>query len=149
MKPSVGNRHGIARRSRTRRQLLQTLYQLQLSGCDPETVKANQILDPGAGTLDLTYFEQAWAYIVTHREHLDAVATPYMNRAASTLDPVERAILWIGLFELGERRDIHPNVVIDEAIELAKCFGSDESYKFINGVLDRVNKSPQTHSDKA
>lgn len=149
MKPPIEKRHGVARRSRTRRQLLQTLYQLQLSGGDPETVKANQILDPEAGMLDLPYFDQAWAYIVTHRDHLDAVATPYMNRAATKLDPVERAILWIGLFELGERRDIHPSVVIDEAIELAKRFGSDESYKFINGVLDRINKSPQNHSEKA
>ena len=145
MNKPAGKRRGVARRSRTRRQLLQTLYQWQLSGDGPETVKANQIPNPEAGDLDLPYFDQAWAYITAHRDRLDAVATPYMNRAATQLDPVERAILWIGLFEFGERGDIHPNVVIDEAVELAKHFGSDESYKFINGVLDRINKSPQNH----
>ncbi len=144
MKKSDGKCEIIAQRRRARRQLLQSLYQWQLSDSDPQTVKANQILDPEAGKLDRLYFDQAWDYITTKRERLDTVATPYMNRAPAQLDPVERAILWIGLFELDARKDIHSTIVINECVELAKHFGSDESYKFINGVLDKIDKSAAT-----
>ena len=62
------------------------------------------------------------------------------NRKVSLLDPVERAILWIGVYEIDERPDIHPTVTINEAVELAKQFGAADSYKYINATLDKLGK---------
>jgi len=52
---------------------------------------------------------------------------------------VEHAILWVALAELRGCADIPPKVVINEAIELAKEFGAEGGYRYINGVLDRAS----------
>ena len=74
-----------------------------------------------------------------------------MDRDLENVDPVERAILRIGTYELEYKQDIPTKVIINEAVELAKTFGSDYSYKFINGVLDKVaadlRPEAQTDSD--
>jgi hypothetical protein len=63
---------------------------------------------------------------------------PHLDRPFEQLDPVEQVILFIGTYELVHCPDIPYRVVINEAIELAKSFGAEESHKFINGVLDRT-----------
>ena len=52
-----------------------------------------------------------------------------------------RAILRLALFELSKRQDVPYKVAINEAIELAKTFGAEDSHKFVNGVLDKVIKT--------
>ena len=54
------------------------------------------------------------------------------------MDPVERAILRVGTYELVYKLDVPTKVVINEMIELAKTFGADHSYRFINGVMDKI-----------
>ena len=54
------------------------------------------------------------------------------------LDPVERALLRLGAFELQERIDVPYRVVINEAVALAKKFGATDSFRYVNGVLDRL-----------
>jgi N utilization substance protein B len=71
-------------------------------------------------------------------ETLLAGAAPHAARAIADLSPVERAIIAIGAWELGQRVEIPYKVVIDEAIELAKSYGGTDGHKFVNGVLDKV-----------
>ena len=59
---------------------------------------------------------------------------PYLDE----LDPVERALLRLGAFELQERIDVPYRVVINEAVALAKKFGATDSFRYVNGVLDRL-----------
>ena len=61
-----------------------------------------------------------------------------LDRKLEDLDPVERAILHIGLYELLTYPDIPWRVVINESVELAKMFGAEQSHKYINGVLDKA-----------
>ena len=61
-----------------------------------------------------------------------------MDRALDALDPVERALLYLGTYELGYRIDVPYKVVINESVELAKIFGATDSHKYINGVLDKL-----------
>ena len=63
---------------------------------------------------------------------------PHVDREMDDVDPVERAILRIGTYELEYKKDVPTKVIINEAVELAKTFGADHSYKFVNGVLDKV-----------
>ena len=68
-----------------------------------------------------------------------------MGRLPEELDPVEKAILRLATYELVERIDVPYKVVINEAIELAKSFGAEESHKFVNGVLDKAIKTLRKH----
>ena len=133
-------RRAIEQRSRARRLLLQTLYQWQITGDPPHLVRMNRMEDPKAREIDEDYFAAAYTYITTHREELGNRLATVNNRKVSLLDPVERAILWIGAYEIDERPDIHPTVTINEAVELAKQFGAADSYKYINATLDKLGK---------
>lgn len=133
-------RRAIEQRSRARRLLLQTLYQWQITGDPPHHVRMNRMEDPKAREIDEDYFAAAYTYITTHREELGNRLATVNNRKVSLLDPVERAILWIGVYEIDERPDIHPTVTINEAVELAKQFGAADSYKYINATLDKLGK---------
>ena len=133
-------RRAIEQRSRARRLLLQTLYQWQITGDPPHLVRMNRMEDPKAREIDEDYFAAAYTYITTRREELGNRLATVNNRKVSLLDPVERAILWIGVYEIDERPDIHPTVTINEAVELAKQFGAADSYKYINATLDKLGK---------
>jgi N utilization substance protein B len=69
---------------------------------------------------------------------LDGQLRPLLDRTLDQLDPVEKAVLRIGAYELNERTDIPARVVINEGVELAKMFGAEQSHKYINGVLDKL-----------
>lgn len=76
--------------------------------------------------------------ILSAKEEIDAkLATIIENFAPSRIDPVDRAILRLGTYEL-MRTETPPKVVINEAIELAKRFGTTDSGRFVNGILDKV-----------
>ena len=61
-----------------------------------------------------------------------------IDRKLEELDPIERTLLRMGIFEFRERLDVPYKVVINEAVALAKKFGATDSHKYINGVLDRA-----------
>ena len=139
MKTPNLKRQAIEQRTRARRELLQLLYQWQISGDKPDSVLRQRFQHHP--DLDEDYFAAAWQGITTDPQALEDKYQPFMSRKAALLDPVERAILWIGAWELTNRFDIHPTVTINEAIEIAKQFGSDDGYKFINGTLDKLAKT--------
>ena len=77
----------------------------------------------------------------------EAIASCLDNYAPERLDRVDRAILRLGTFELRHTPDVPPAVVINEAIELAREFGSTDSARFVNGILDRIQaRSPSSQS---
>ncbi|CAJ0991402.1 Transcription antitermination protein NusB [Sodalis praecaptivus] len=88
--------------------------------------------------VDVAYFCELYAGAATNAQELDKLMAPYLSRQLEELGHVERAVLRIALFELSKRQDVPYKVAINEAIELAKTFGAEESHKFINGVLDKV-----------
>ena len=134
----------IENRRRARRLLVQSLYRWQISGESQAEILAYRLEDPRAGPIDEFYFREALNTIMGHSDELDERLQPFSRREMGQLDPVERAILWVASYELSTRRDIPEKVAINEAIELAKAFGADESYKFINGLLDKFNQARPT-----
>ena len=81
--------------------------------------------------------------VATNSKELDAVFAPHLSRPLDDLDPVDKAILRLGTFELLYRQEVPFRVVINEAIILAKEFAEQDSHKFVNGVLDKVVKGIQ------
>nr|VFK21478.1 MAG: NusB antitermination factor [Candidatus Kentron sp. LPFa] len=129
------------RRTETRRATLQALYQWQITKQSPGdfTFPDEWEFPP----LDGDYFQELLREIPRCVEQLDTQLTPTLDRPISQINFVERAILWIGAYELIFRPDIPWRVAVNEAVELAKAFGAEKSHKYINGVLDKmaVNKT--------
>ena len=125
-------------RRKARRFALQGLYEWQLSGNPSWEIEARYRVENAMHKVDLDYFHDLLHGVPAHAEELDALFTPHLDRAFTSLDPVELATLRIGTFELKHRIDVPYRVVINEGIELAKTFGAAESHKYINGVLDAL-----------
>ena len=88
--------------------------------------------------MDLEYFHHLVLEIPLHQHQLDDHLLPHIERTINELDPVERAILRIGVFEFEFHPEIPYKVILNEAVELAKTFGAEHGHKFVNGVLDKV-----------
>ena len=126
-------------RRRARELALQGLYQWLIAGRDAATIEA-QPLDGGeaqAGA-DAGHYRELLNGAIDHAEELRARFAPHLDRAVSTLSPVEHAILLIATYELQYRLEIPYRVVINEAVELAKSFGGTDGFRYVNGVLDKV-----------
>lgn len=127
-----GNRH-LARQA-----AVQALYQWDLTEQAPEAILEHFIQQHDTAEIDEDYFQLLVREIPLYHRELEAHIIPMLDRDLEDVDPVERAILRIGAYELEYRTDVPRNVVINESVELAKTFGAELSYKFINGVLDKV-----------
>ncbi len=87
---------------------------------------------------DLEYFEDLVRGVVKHRAALDQALAAYLDRTVEEVDPIERAVLRVAAYEMLHRIDVPYRVVMNEAIEIAKRFGSEHGHTFVNGVLDRA-----------
>jgi len=121
-----------------RQAAVQALYQWDLTEQDAESILEHFIQERDEPDMDREYFELLVREVPLFRRELEAQITPKLDRALDDVDPVERAILRIGAYELEYRRDVPRKVVINECVELAKTFGAELSYRFVNGVLDKV-----------
>ena len=120
-------------RRQAREIALQALYAWQLSGGDPlEEARSNEAYEK-------TEFLEGLVRGVRERAaELEKLITPHLDREFRRLSPVERAILYIGAFELAEHPQTPFKVVLNEAVELGKSFGASEGYRFVNGVLEKI-----------
>ena len=125
-------------RRRAREFALQGLYQRQLSGNTTEAIRQQIAEAAGFVKADVDYFGELWPGVAAEFDELVGLCAPHLDRAASQLSPIERAILAIGAWELRHRLEIPYAVVINEAIELAKAYGGTDGYKYVNGVLDKL-----------
>lgn len=133
----MGGAPSPGRRRKARRLALQALYQWLLARDDPDGISA-QFHDAGQGKVDWEYFDALFPATARRAAELDARLAPLLDREVGALDPVERAALYLGAFELQERPDVPWRVVVNECVELAKVFGGDGGHKYVNGVLDRL-----------
>lgn len=125
-------------RSLSRKLAMQALYQWQLAGQSASELHGQFAAEEGYGDAEEEYFTGLVDGVTTSVATLDTRLQPLIDRPLAQLDPVERAVLWIGLFELLHRPDVPYRVVINEGVELAKRFGATDGHKFVNAVLDRA-----------
>ncbi|NLO81250.1 MAG: transcription antitermination factor NusB [Xanthomonadaceae bacterium] len=125
-------------RTRARRRALQALYQWQIAGQDLADIEAQFEQEMDMSAVDMELFRELLHEVPARVDELDARFGPFLDRPQDQLDPIEKAILRMGTYELQERLDVPCRVVINEAVELAKQFGAEQSYRYINGVLDKV-----------
>jgi len=131
-------------RTAARQLALQALYQWHMTNLSIAVIEMQLLEDPDRliiqdiNKIDVTYFKQLLNGIYQQFNELDTAYTPLLDRSFDELDPVELAILRIGSYELKYCQDIPFKVAINEAVELAKGFGAEQSHKYINSILDKL-----------
>lgn len=125
-------------RSRSRRRALQAVYAWQLSGAGERDLIAQFAHEQAHEVADLEYFEDLVRGVLRHVAQLDEALAPYVDRTLEEVDPIERAALRIAAYEFVHRPDVPYRVVINEAIDSTKRFGSEHGHTYVNGVLDKA-----------
>ena len=125
-------------RSRARRRALQAIYAWQMSGGTAQQVIAQFAHEQAHEIADLEYFEDMVRGVLQHTAQLDAALAAFVDREMAQVDQIERAALRIAAYELLHRPDVPYRVVINEAIDSTKRFGSEHGHTYVNGVLDRA-----------
>jgi N utilization substance protein B len=127
-----------AARSRSRRRALQAVYAWQISHTPVDIVLEQFSNEQDMEVADLAYFEDLVRGVIVGHKALDDALSGYVDRPMEHVDPIERAVLRIAAFEMRDRLDVPYRVIINEAIEIAKRFGSDHGHTYVNGVLDQA-----------
>lgn len=128
-----------AARSRARRRALQAVYAWQMSeqqGMDKVIDQFREEQD--MRVVDTAFFEAVLNGIEAHCDELDKGLAPHLDRAVESVDPIERAALRLGAYELKYRPDVPYRVVLNEAVEITKRFGAEHGHTYVNGVLDKL-----------
>lgn len=109
-------------------------------GNEPHTIAARTRSENAMHTVHLGYYHELMREIPAQIGELIVEISRYLDRAFDRLDPIERAVLLIGAYELKHSLHIPYKVVLDEAMQLNTHFGSTDAHKLINAVLDRYAK---------
>jgi len=138
--PTGSNPIKPSARRNARRYALQAMYQWVLSGATVSEIQ-HEFLNyhvEKTEPLDLDYFKELIHGVPELQQEIDNEMQPFLGRPFQDIDPIELSVLRIAIYEFIKRPDVPYRVVINEALELTKTFGSVEGHKFVNGVLDRV-----------
>lgn len=136
--PSQKSARGTRARSIARKLAMQALYQWQLTQQSAQEIKQQFLESEDSAGVDREHFEELLTSCIEQSEAISAALAPFLDRPLEQLDPVESAILMIGIFELQHRLDVPYRVVINEAVDLCKRFGATDAHKYVNAVLDRA-----------
>jgi transcription antitermination protein NusB len=132
-------------RRRARECAVQAIYSWQVSRNNLADVETSFIAEQDMKGVDAKYFRELLNGVAKNTAELDDKMAPYLTeRSVEELGQVELAILRIALYELMKRHDVPYKVVINEAIDLTKTFGAEDSHKFVNGVLDKIAPTIRT-----
>jgi len=138
-KPRTGTAKTARRRSREF--ALQALYAWQMAQGSPREMVEQLRGYEGFERANAELAETIVRGVVERSEELQALIAPYLDRSFASLSPVERAILYIGTYELCTQHQTPFKVIVNEAIELGKSFGGTDGHKFVNGVLEKLAAS--------
>ncbi|MCL7419349.1 MAG: transcription antitermination factor NusB [Methylobacter sp.] len=136
-------------RTNARRSAVQALYQWQMTGQNLSEIERQFLEEERLKNAQKSYFTELFYGIPKNLVAIDEALSEFVDRPVEKIDPVERAILRIGVYELMHRLDMPYRVVLNEGINLAKDFGADGSHRYINGILDKVAQKQRALEIKA
>jgi N utilization substance protein B len=119
--------------------VLQALFEIDLVGHDPETVLTERLNHASLPPAGQVFARRLLQGVLDHRAILDKVIARYAPEwPVEQMAAIDRNVLRMALYEIAAEEDVPYKVAINEAVELAKAFGSDASPRFVNGVLGSV-----------
>lgn len=131
----------INRKSMAREIAMQCLYQWEITQNPIEEIKNQALANPEHSNFSKIFFEKLILGIIHNIDEVDKNLFPCLDRDINRLDMVERAILRLAVFEILHCPESPTKVIINEAVSLSKIFAGDDSYKYINAVLDKLSKT--------
>lgn len=144
--PNPGRTGKIKKTSRTqqrryaRERALQALYQWDIGNAQSSDVRKQFLDTQDMSRVDVDYFVELFNGISHDPDVVDTAMADALDRPIDDLDPIERGVLRVAVFELMQRPDIPARVVINEGVEITKRFGADKGHRYVNGVLDKLAK---------
>jgi N utilization substance protein B len=132
-------------KQKARKLAMQSLYQWQMANADLVDIEAQFRAIKNMERVDVDYYKKLLYGIPQQLKLIEDELRPFLDREVDSLNPVELAILRIGAFEILECVEIPYRVVLDEGISLAREFGSQDGYKYVNGVLHNLAKKIRIH----
>ncbi len=126
-------------KQRSRARVVQALYQWLVSGDDLAEIE-KQFLNQKEGKISKSFFSNLFTNIPKNISLLDEIIKPSLDRRLDELGPTERAVLYLGVYELKFQPEVPYKVVINEAVELTKLYGAENAYKLINSSLDIISQ---------
>jgi len=136
--PPKKSARGTRARSIARKLAMQALYQWQLTQQTAAEITQQYLESEDSAGVEEEHFTELVTECIAQQAEITAALTALIDRPLEQLDPVEAAILMIGIYELRQRLDIPYRVVINEGVDLCKRFGATDAHKYINAVLDRA-----------
>ena len=126
-------------RSKSRSLALQTLFEIDLTKHHIDDVLGHLMVESDLDENHLKFAREIVCGVLDKKKQIDSlIAECATEREVGDLSSLDRSVLRMGILELLDFSDTPPKVVVNEAVELAKIYGSDNSYKFVNGVLGSV-----------
>lgn len=138
-------KQAIRARQRARKLAVQALYQWMIAKQPITEIEAQVRIMKNMDKIDDAYFSKLLHGISTHLEEVETAFMPYLDREINELSPVELSILRLGSYELLFCPETPYRIILDESVNLAKTFGSQEGYRYVNGVLNKLAKSIRQH----
>jgi len=128
------------KRHQARAYAMQAIFQSHFSEEAPEILLQEFIIEnlKEEKNIDLPYFRKLVFGTLKNCEAIDEAMIPFLDRKIEFLNPVELAVLRLAIFELKHHLEVPHAVVMNEAIELSKEYGSADGYKFVNAVLNAM-----------
>ncbi len=127
-------------RSLARKRAVQALYVWHMTEQDLSDIDKQFITEHDMKNVDVNYFKELLHNVPANLSDIDNYLKPMLDRPFAEIDPIEKAVMRIGIYELEYRADVPYKVVINEAVQLAKIYGADQSHKYVNGILDKIAK---------
>jgi|TARA_X000000368_G_scaffold7697_1_gene5942 N utilization substance protein B len=127
----------VTPKQRSRARVVQAIYQWLLSGEDIKKIE-QQFLNQKEGKISKAFFSNLLLNIPKNIAVLEDIILPSLDRSVDELGPTEKAILYLGVYELKFQLEVPYRVVINEAVELAKLYGAEGSFKLVNSSLDKI-----------
>ncbi|WP_025385328.1 transcription antitermination factor NusB [Legionella oakridgensis] len=128
----------IKGKRRARKLALQALYQWLMTNDESYEIEAQFHAVNDMTKVDQDYFHRLLQGVITHRHELENAFIPFLDRPIQSLNPIELTVLRLSGFELLHCPEIPYRVVLDEAVSLTKAFGSQDGYRYVNGVLNNL-----------
>lgn len=126
----------ISGKRRARKLAVQALYQWSMSGHERSEIETQFRVANNMDKVDSAYFCRLLYGVPERITEIESAIEPFLDRPMTTLNPVELAVLRLGTYELLFCLEIPYRVVLDEAISLAREFGSQDGHRYVNGVLN-------------
>ena len=136
-------------KTNARKCAVQALYQWQMTGESLARIEMNFLEEERLKGAQKNYFTEIFYGVPKQLNDIDEALAEFVDRPVDKIDPVERAVLRIAVYELINRLDTPYKVIINEGVNLAKCFGADGSHKYVNGILDKVSQKKRAVEIKA